>query len=164
MMHLSRVVAPAALLLAMGACTPNQVEEGGPMAADTARGVVEVAGAEPITHVRLRTPDSLVPLAGDGADHLRRAAGLEVWVAGSRDEGGRLRVETFAVRALDGAEAVDGTLELDGEAAIIVTRAGERVRFTPAPPGLRALEGRHVWVAAPPGSEPRAWGLLERDR
>jgi hypothetical protein len=144
-------------------CAPNDLDEAGPLAGDTVRGVVEIVGAEPITGVRLATADGPVPLSGPVADQLRPATGAEVWVRGARSEDGPFRVESFAVRAVDGVEAVDGVLELDGDAAVVVTRAGDRVRFSPAPAGLRRLEGRHVWVAAPPGSEPRSWGLLEPD-
>ncbi len=152
------------MMVAGSACAPNQTTEDGPVAADTARGIVEIAGAEPITHVRLRTPDRLVTITGPDADQLRLAQGVEVWVSGVREEAGQLRLEVYEVRAVDGMTATDGVLELDGDAAVLVTRTGERVRFSPAPPGLRQLEGRRVWVAAPPGAEPRSWGPLERDR
>jgi hypothetical protein len=149
-------------VLASGACAPNHGEEGSPMAADTARGIVEIVGAEPITSVRIATADGRLTLTGPDADGLRLAAGTEVWVAGTREAGDGFRIEAFAVRAIDGMAAVDGILELDGDAAVLVTRTGDRVRFAPAPAGLRPLEGRRVWIAGPAGGEPQAWGSLDR--
>lgn len=131
------------------------------MAADTARGVLEVVGAEPLTRVALRTAEGQLPLSGPAADTLRMASGIEVWVSGAHHEDGSLRVDSYQVRSVAGVPATDGVLELDGDAAVLVTATGERVRFTPAPAGLRGLEGRRVWIAAPPGSEPQSWGVLD---
>jgi hypothetical protein len=132
------------------------------MAADTARGIVEVVGAEPMSWVSLRTDDGPVQLDGDATASLRRASGAEVWVSGSLGEDGRLRVESFRVRSVDGVAAIDGILEVDGDAVVLVTADGERVRYAPTAAGLRALEGRRVWIAGEPGGEPRSWGALER--
>lgn len=151
----------AALAVFAGACAPNHAEESGPVAADTARGVIAVVGAEPLSRVALSTADGQLQLRGPVADTLRMASGIDVWVSGARDEDGTLRVEHYRVRSVDGVPATDGVLELDGDAAVLVTTTGERVRFSPAPAGLRHLEGRRVWIAAPPGSEPQAWGVLD---
>lgn len=153
----------AGSLAALGAtaCGPNQHAEAGPMAADTARGLVAVVGADPATRVVMRTPDGDLPLTGEHAAALRRAAGIEVWAAGRRAADGALEVEAYRVRSADGLEAVDGVLEMDGDAAVLVTPAGDRIRYTPVPPGLRPLEGRRVWIAGPPGGEPQAWGSLD---
>lgn len=132
------------------------------MAADTARGTVEIVGAEPMSWVSLRTEDGPVHLDGPAAESLRRASGAEVWVSGSRGEDGRLQIEAFRVRSVDGVEATDGILEVDGDAVVLVTADGDRVRYAPAAAGLRALEGHRVWIAGQPGGEPRSWGLLDR--
>jgi hypothetical protein len=132
------------------------------MAADTARGIVEVVGAEPMSWVSLRTDAGPVQIEGAAAESLRWASGAEVWVSGSRGEDGRFLVEAFRVRSVDGVEATDGVLEVDGDAAVLVTADGDRVRYAPAAAGLRALEGHHVWIAGRPGGEPRSWGLLDR--
>lgn len=152
----------AAWLLGVVACGANHTDGAGPTAADTARGIVDVVGAEPATRVALRTPGEVIPLTGAAADTLRLAQGVEVWVSGSRGEDGALRIASFRVRSADGVEARDGVLELDGDAAVLVTRSGERVRYAPVPPALRRLEGRHVWISGPPGAEPRSWGSLDR--
>jgi hypothetical protein len=153
-------LAMAAAVLA-GACGTNHQPGEGPMAADTVRGVVEVAGAEPLTRLVLRTPDGDLPLSGPPAEALRRASGVEVWLAGSRSEDGSLVVATYRVLSVDGVQATDGVLELEGNAAILVTPEGKRVRFAPAPAGLRSLAGQRVWIAGPPGGEPHSWGMLE---
>jgi hypothetical protein len=155
------VALPGLVVLLAGACAANQNEEAGPLAADTARGIVEVVGAEPMSWVSLRTGDGPLPLTGAAAESLRRATGVEAWVSGTRDEDGRLRIDAYRIRSVDGVEAMDGVLEVDGDGVVLVTADGERLRFAPVPPGLRALEGRRVWVAGPPGAEPRSWGALE---
>jgi hypothetical protein len=163
----ARVVAlalGAAAVVTVSACGPNHQTGDGPMAADTVRGIVEVAGAEPLTRVVLRTPDGDLPLTGEPSDALRRASGVEVWVAGRRAEDGSLAVEAYRIRAVDGVAATDGVLELDGDAAVLVTHDGERVRYAPAPPALRALVGQRVWIAGRAGGEPQAWGTLDPAR
>lgn len=146
--------------LVASACAPNHQADGGPMAADTVRGIVDVTGAEPLTGVVVRTAGGDLRLAGPIADDLRPAAGIEVWVAGSRAEDGSLLVESYRVRSVDGIAAVDGVLELEGADAVLVTATGERVRFDGAPPGLRGLVGQRIWIAGPPGGHPQAWGVL----
>lgn len=162
---LSAGIIGTALIVAAGACAPNDHDgEAGPMAADTARGVIAITGAEPITGVSLRTPDGVVSLTGPAAETLRQASGVEVQVAGALEADGALRVESYRVRSVDGVAAADGILELDRDAAVLVTPDGGRIRFAPAPERLRALEGRRVWIAGPPDGEPRSWGLLEAER
>jgi hypothetical protein len=152
----------AALALLAAACgTNNHHPEAGPVAADTARGTVEVVGAEPMTWVSLRTEEGQLPLSGPAAESLRRASGAEVWVSGSRGEDGRLQIEAFRVRSVDGVQATDGILEVDGDAVVLVTADGDRVRYAPAAAALRALEGRRVWIAGRPGAEPQSWGRLD---
>jgi hypothetical protein len=142
------------------ACGANQQQGHAPLPTDTLRGMVEVAGADPFRMVVLRTAAGDLRLTGPAAEGLARASGAEVWVAGTRTDDGALAVEAYRVRAVGGMEAADGVLELDGEAAVLVTPAG-RLRYGPAPAGLRALVGHRVWIAGPTGEEPRSWGVLE---
>lgn len=150
-----------AAALGASACGTNQQHGEGPMAADTARGIVEVAGAEPVTSVVLRTPRGDLRLVGPRAESLRRASGAEVWVSGTRGDDGSLTIDAYRVRSVDGVEAADGVLELDGDAAVLVTPTGERVRYATAPAGLRSLIGQRVWITGRAGGEPRSWGALE---
>lgn len=156
-----RPLLAAGLVVLTGACGTNHNEEAGPMAADTARGVVVVVGAEPLSWVALQTPEGQLSLSGDAAESLRQAAGVEVWVSGARAENGALHVDAYRIRAVDGVTAVDGVLEVEGQTAVLVTAGGETVRYAPAPAGLRALEGRRVWISGPPGGEPLSWGALD---
>ena len=157
--------------LAVGACGTNHADgdhaaDGPPPGArsepgDTARGVVAVTGADPLTRVVLRHGDgSTTTIAGAIADTLRRAAGLEVAVAGERTEHG-LEGDAFRVLRLERLPAADGRLEVEGDAAILVTADGRRLRFPAAPAALRELAGRRVWIAGEPGSEPQSWGRLD---
>lgn len=151
----------AGLVMLAGACGTNHNEEAAPMAADTARGIVLVVGAEPLSWVALQTPEGQLSLSGELAESLRHAAGVEVWISGARADDGVVRVDAYRIRAVDGVTAVDGVLEVDGDDAVLLTASGERVRYAPAPAGLRALEGRRVWISGPAGGEPVSWGALD---
>lgn len=164
-----RGAAAALVAVAAAACGGNHAPRGdAPLpaagsgagaATDSVRGVVRVTGADPLTRVELRTA------AGEGmtvrgAEALRGAAGLEVVIHGARTAAA-IEATSFRVVALDGTPAADGRLVLEGDAAVLVTAAGERLRYPAAPAALRALAGRHVWVAGEPGREPRQWGTLD---
>lgn len=157
--------------LLVGACGANHADGdhaadgpppgAGDPATDTARGVVAVTGADPLTRVVLRHDDgSTTPIAGAIADTLRRAAGLEVAVTGERTEHG-LEGAAFRVLGLERLPAADGRLEVEGDVAVLVTADGRRLRFPAAPAALRGLAGRRVWIAGNVGGEPQSWGLLE---
>ncbi|MBW3552525.1 MAG: hypothetical protein KY466_03390 [Gemmatimonadetes bacterium] len=160
-----------AALIAAAACGTNHADDdladeaprpgAGGTAPDTARGVVAITGADPLTRVVLRHDDgSTTTLAGAVADTLRQAAGLDVIVTGRRTEHG-LEATAFRVLRLERLPATDGRLELEGDVAVLLTADGRRVRFPAAPAALRGLAGRRVWIAGEPGGEPRSWGLLE---
>ena len=161
-----------ALLTALlaGACGTNHgdddIPDDGPppamgAATDTARGVVAITGADPLTRVVLRHDDgSTTILVGPLADTLRRAAGLEARVTGRRSGDG-LEGTTFRILRMEGVPATDGHLEMEGDVAVLLTTDGRRVRFPAAPAALRRLAGRRVWIAGEAGGEPQSWGLLE---
>lgn len=160
-----------AALIAAAACGTNHADDdladevprpdAGGAATDSARGVVAITGADPMTLVVLRHDDgSTTTLAGPVADTLRQAAGLDVSVTGRRTEDG-LEATAFRVLRLERLPATDGRLELDDDVAVLLTADGRRVRFPAAPAALRGLAGRRIWIAAEPGGEPRSWGLLE---
>lgn len=156
-------------LLAAGCGTnhaDDDVRDDGPppamgAASDTARGVVAVTGADPLTRVVLRHDDgSTTTLAGPVADTLRAAAGLEVRVTGRRSGDG-LEGTGFRILRMERLPATDGRLHIDGDVATLLTADGRSVRFPAAPAALRELAGRRVWIAGEPGGEPQSWGLLE---
>ena len=156
-----RAAAALLALLPAAACANHAEERAAPAwpAGDTARGVVAVVGAEPLTRVVLRLPGGELEVGGEAAGELRAAEGLEVAVSGHWDQG-RVHPAAWRVRALGDLPAFDGTLEVAGDSAVLVTPDGIRHAFPAAPAALRALAGRHVWIAAPPGTEPRQWGVL----
>lgn len=153
----------ALLALVAGACTAGAQDEvetpGNRAVADTLRGAVSVVGADPLTRVVLRTGDDQIRLEGPGAETLRRVNGLIVQVEG-RLQDSTMTVAGFHVRAADGLPAADGILEIEGDTAVLVTPAGERLRYAPAPSALRGQAGKRVWIAGETGSEPRAWGVI----
>ena len=157
----SAVVAVSVGFLA-ATCGGNRTDHAAaaPTPGDTLRGVIAVTGAEPMTRVGLRTPSGSVVLEGTVAETLRRVDGVEVWVAGHREDAGPLRVDSFRVRGLGGLPAADGVLEAEGDAVILVTAEGERVSYHPAPAALRRLAGRRVWIAGEPGGRPQQWGVI----
>lgn len=126
---------------------------------DTARGVVAVVGADPLTRVVLRAPGGTVEVRGPEASTLRRLAGVEVRVSGERKDGG-IDASSFRVRSASGFPAEDGILTVQGDVGILTGPEGERVRHRPIPLALRQLAGQHVWVAGLPGETPEAWGLV----
>lgn len=159
---LAAVVLAAGALVSLTACGGATGEADGPgagTAPDTVRGTVAVVGADPATHVVVETDGGRLRVRGPAADGLRRVAGLDVRVDGRLD-GATLTATGFRVRELDSLPAADGVLEIDGDAAVLVTPSGERVRYSPVPAALRARAGARVWIAGRPGQEPQAWGLI----
>ena len=126
---------------------------------DTVRGVVAVVGADPLTRVMIEADGRRLTVAGPAEDGLRRVHGLEVRVDG-RIEGSTLTAARFRVRALGELPAADGTLEVDGDTAVLVTPDGDRLSFGSAPPALRARAGARVWIAGHEGDAPQAWGVI----
>ena len=135
------------------------------LATDTVRGTVAIAGADPLTRVVLRVADGrATEVRGPLADTLRNALGLDVMVAGvvGGAAGDGIEAAGFRIRGLDGLVAADGRLELDGDAVVLVTVDGARLRYPAAPEALRQLAGRRVWIAGMAGAEPQHWGPLDR--
>ncbi len=154
------LLAPALAVFVLTACVVTSGGSGaGGTAVDTLRGTVAVTGADPLTHVVLRTDAGAVDVQGPGAELLRSVNGLEVMVEGHR-AGSTLTARAFRVREADGLPAADGVLEVEGDTAILVTPGGERLAYTPIPSALRARAGQRVWIAGVVGSEPRAWGVI----
>lgn len=156
------LLAAATLTLACGrngGTRNGKTDSPAPATPDTLTGVVLVTGADPLTRVEIRTATGRVRLLGPVADSLRSVSRAEVAVVGRREAGG-FRVRMFRVLRVGDIPVTDGLLRLDGDAAVLVTPGGERVRFGTAPPALRSLAGRRVWIASPPGSAPSSWGVV----
>jgi hypothetical protein len=156
---------PLAAGLVLAACSVTVVDGSRtvappPAAADSLRGTVAVVGAEPLTRLVLRTHAGAVDLEGRAAPALRSVRGAEVRVDG-RQDGDRFIADAFRVRAVDGVPAADGTLELDGDRAVLVAPDGTRIPYGYAPAALREHRGQRVWIAGPADAEPLAWGRID---
>lgn len=179
MRRLHRWTALATVLLGVGAVSTlgGCAARGVPAAArevgaDSLRGIVQLVGTEPGVVTLVRVGAGGTPLAVlDGGDAaLRAAAGLEVVVYGAR--GGTsdaLPVKTpafgvrrFAVRAVDGAAAVDGVLVRDGATLMLQFADGTRAPLVAPPLAFRELVGARVYWVGPLDVAPRAYGILAR--
>ena len=126
------------------------------------RGQVLVVGAEPLTHVVIRTGAGDQPLApGAAATSLARVSGVEVEVRGTRQADGRVAAREFTVRAVGGRDAVDGRLAADGDALVLVTAEGRRIPLANPPAALRAQLGARVWVTRAADVAVESFGVIE---
>jgi hypothetical protein len=129
---------------------------------DTLRGMVAVTGAEPVTQVVLRLgTGASVRLVGEQAAGLDRLSGAEVWIEGQQDPGnGAVTVGRYAVRSVDGAAVIDGTLVQEGAGLALLLAGGARHKIASPPPALRNHVGARVWISGPPGAPPTAFGVI----
>jgi hypothetical protein len=155
-----------ATLLATFACaqraaqTPPRLEPAGIQAADTLRGTVRMAGAEPAASVTLEAGRAgAVVLAGERAV-LEQLSGIEVTVWGERQAPGRFDVARVAVRAVAGTSAVDGVLQRSGDVFVLLTTDGQRLPLPHLPPDLRTRIGARIWLAGPLDRAPDAYGVI----
>ena len=115
-----------------------------------------------MTRVTLRPADGApsITLSGDEVALLRALNGIEVWVAGKREDPRRMTVSRFAVRAVGGLPAHDGTLLADGDALTLQAADGRRVRIHNPPPALRQHVGARVWLSGDLAKEPDSFGVI----
>jgi hypothetical protein len=132
---------------------------------DTARGIVAVVGAVPITEVVLRQPTGRpVTLTGSLAKEIGVASGADVWVRGRRVDARTIDVESYAVRSVDGVTAITGTLTADGDRLVLVTDDGRRHTIARPPAPLRQHVGARVWITGDLGTTINAYGVLRPRR
>jgi hypothetical protein len=130
---------------------------------DTLRGIVAVVGSVPMTEVVLRTATrGTVRLVGAAAGALRRLSGVELMVRGRAADGPRAAFEVagFAVRAVDGVPARDGTLVEERGSWFLVTADGGRHRLAAPPDALREQVGARVWVAGAAEGSVASFGVI----
>lgn len=152
-----------------GAPAPGRGASGGASSglagADTARGVLRVAGPMPGTLV-LERGGRGAPLALDDQPRdpaLRAADGLEVMVRGTLQPAlGRFVVAGFVVRAVDGVAALDGVLERDATGLWLRPADGRRERLVAPPAAFAGAVGARVYWAGPRDRPPVAYGFLSR--
>jgi hypothetical protein len=134
-------------------------------ASDTARGIVAVVGAVPITQVVLRPSFGRpITLTGALAREIGVASGADVWVRGQRVDARTIEVESYAVRSVDGVTAITGTLAADGDRLVLVTDDGRRHPIARPPAPLREHVGARVWISGDLGSTINAYGVLRPRR
>jgi hypothetical protein len=132
---------------------------------DTARGIVAVVGAVPITEVVLRPAAGRpITLSGPLAKEIGVASGADVWVRGRRVDARTIDVESYAVRSVDGVTAITGTLAADGDRLVLVTDDGRRHPIARPPAPLREHVGARVWITGDLGSAINAYGVLRARR
>lgn len=129
------------------------------VAPDTVRGVVSEVGSQPMTSVVVQpAAGGAVTIRGSLAREIARAAGAEVWVAGTRDAR-VLEAAAYAVRRVDGEAAVDGVLARDGDRLVLVTPAGRHPIARPLQ-AFRGMIGARVWLVGPLDGTITSYGVL----
>ncbi len=139
---------------------------------DTVRGVLSMVGSEPgaVLVLAPRKGDVVVPRGGD-VTQLRTLVGLEVTLAGTMtgdcvSEGGPrgarvFEMTQFAVRAMNGAAAVDGVLVREGESWLLATSDGRRQPIPVLPGSLAQQEGARVYFVGTLDGIISAYGVIK---
>lgn len=135
--------------------------------ADSVRGIVERVGSDPTTRLVVRSADGRVCALQLTAPP--PFEGLDVALWGTRDRASAtmipgvtctIAVTRYAVRAVDGMAAVDGTLRIAGAAYVIETADGMRRPLRDVPAMLRTKVGARIYWAGPLDRAPAAYGVL----
>lgn len=177
-----------ATLLALGACRATQSSViaddlrspvSASSSADTIRGVLTVVGSDPFTTVMLTSRQGLaIALSGAAAPALRDLAGVEVMLRGlhrpaTGEAGGVDRTPSnrpsfearqFAVRAVDGIAAVDGTLERAGAGYALRMIDARSLELPALPAALRTHVGARIFLAGPLDRAPQHYGIIAAPR
>jgi hypothetical protein len=140
---------------------------------DTVRGVLAVSGAEPQWRLTLTTgAGEAYDIEGAGAPatpltELRAADHLEVTLLGNHEPGAgevpgarRFRMTSFLVRAVDGADAVDGILIREPAGYALRLMDGTALPITRLPASLERQVGARIYWAGATDLPPAAYGVL----
>ena len=115
-------------------------------------------GADPATWLAIvPRPGRELRLEGN-IDALRSILGAQVWISGYTNGG--FNVEQFEVRAVNGKPVDDGVVVVESSGVAIKTRAGATRQIPNAPPALRALSGKRVWVTRPVANQAPSYGQI----
>lgn len=133
---------------------------------DTARGIIAVVGADPVTQVMLGRDRSRIVLRGPLRQTLARLSGMEVWVEGAAGAPALGGVPTliparFIVRAIDGRPVVDGVLEVSARGIRLVGQDGAVHSIDHVPAALAELAGHRVWVLLNPRGHIELFGDID---
>lgn len=117
-------------------------------AASCLMGHVRTLGTSPTPFIVIETDSARVELTGDSVPRIRQLVGALVTVCGRDQAAGRLVVESFELKEVDGMQAYLGTVRQTGQ-LVTLDRSigGQNMVLSDAPDRLRALLGREVWVA-----------------
>jgi hypothetical protein len=162
------------MLLGLVACVPPAGEQpdaipGGAAGEDAVRGVLRVAGSQPVNvQVMLDNLDgSGLIVDGPMRDELRQLSGAEVVVYGriegeGQGPGGRrIAAADYEIVAINGEPVVMGTVQnAMNDWTVLRTRSGELVYLSSAPDGLQA--GQKVWVQGPRSVVVQSYGVVRR--
>jgi hypothetical protein len=120
--------------------------------------MVAVVGSEPGTWVVLQTESGAraTTLAG-ASGPLRGVTGFEVVVWGAAERPGVFRVDRFAVRAVDGQPALDGTVRRAGSGWTLQPADGPAV---PLPSLQDVREGARIWLVRAPDGRVTGHGVI----
>jgi hypothetical protein len=134
---------------------------------DSLRGVVERIGNEPGARLIVRGAAGETCAFDDGAPPA--LDGLEVTLWGARTRAVNpaipgvacaLRVQRYAVRAVDGVPAMDGILVESESSYALALASGARPLLRNVPAVLRAHVGARIYWAGPLDRAPAAYGVL----
>ena len=135
---------------------------------DTARGVVRILGTVADSRVVVHSPTGPVAVIGPLAPTVAALQEMDVWVQGPLSVAlGRaipprqIEARQFAVRAVNGVAALDGTLREESGEFVLVGPAGKRTILGSPPPALRARVGSRVWVTRDAGGTVVGFGVIE---
>lgn len=154
----------AGCVLLLAACAQNQrpphgASSGAAMARDTIVGIVTEIGADPATWLTITPATGTFEgrLTGDSAAALRSVTGAQVWLLGRRQNEDFV-VQSFVVRAVNGAPVDDGTVVRSAGGALELRLASGERRSLPA--DLERVLGSRVWVSREvPGRAP-SFGVI----
>jgi hypothetical protein len=150
MRQLLAAVGLIALSVVSLSCSRKAVVESGPAvgtAQATARGTVRRLGSESAVRTVIQGEESVVVI-GDYEPEIARAAGAEVWVAGSSattEYGPALRVSEYRILSVDGDVPVVGVLAEDDSGFFLRKDDGSTVRLDVSD-RLAGQLGAKIWV------------------
>ena len=140
-----------ALSALSASCSRKAVVESGPAAGEaeaTARGTVRRLGSEAAVRTVLQDEESVVVVVGDYEPEIARAAGAQVWVAGtpaSSDYGPAVKVSEYRILSVDGEVPVVGILAEDDSGFYIRKDDDSEVRVD-VTEQLAGQLGAKIWV------------------
>jgi hypothetical protein len=121
-------------------------------------GVVAEQGADPATWIAIvPRPGRALRLEGK-IDGFRSILGAQVWISGYTNGG--FNVEDFEVRSVNGQPVDDGVVVVELGRVAIRTRSGTTREVPNAPPALRALAGKRIWVSRPAANQAPSYGEI----